>query len=340
MRDVQLDIYRGLTMIYILCVGHALFWLRNASEPILSVILFVIPIVFFIAGAAISLRKAERGIWATAANRIRRVAVPYYIYAVIMVAIGALATLLLRGTDYFRLMPFDISGYGWREVRDILLFQNIPNCPCAAHIWFIPLYLILSCTFFIQEKLMKVINRHLYALICLLAFLAAQAFTSLLLLRELLCYNVFMVAGFVYYRKIKVWAVASVALIAAGALALYMFALGGSLCPMQGHKFPPDWIYLTYSMMVLCLISLILWRVKLPNNRLIRIWNERGFTIYLYQTIVFWIVLLLHQEGIITLPVSPLRALLDSLLVLVLSTALSFLTDPLERSVLRRLRHS
>ena len=338
MRDEQLDIYRGLTMIYILCIGHGLYWLRNASEPVLSIILFVIPIVFFIAGAAISLRKSNRGLWATVLNRINRVAIPYYIYAIIMVAIGLLATLFLRGTDYFRLMPFDISGYGWREVKDILLFQKIINCPFAAHIWFVPLYLVLSCTFPLQERLMKHINKHVYILVCILLFLAAQAFTHLSFLRELLCYNIFMVAGYLYYRRIKAWVVAMVAVAAASALAIYMFACGGLICPMQGHKFPPDWIYPTYSMMVISLISLVLWRIKLPNNRILQLWNRRGYTIYLYQNIVFWIVMVLHQEGVINLPLSPVRTLLDSLLIFLLATALSFLTDPLERFVLHKLK--
>ena len=339
MRDRQLDIYRALLMLHIPCIGHNAYWLGNGVEPYISFILFVIPQVFFVSGAALSLHESGRGILSTIYSRFKRIVVPFYIYAAVMLGvIGVLSTLLLKGTIYFRLLPFDIMAYTWSDVLDVILCRYIPHCPFMGHLWFIPLYLVLSCTFPLQVKLMKLVHRHVYLGICLILFLLAQGFTQISFLRELLCYNVFMVAGYLYYKRDNE---AVTALIGVGAAALLLaneFLLGGSFCPIQGHKFPPDWVYFTYNVMMLCLLSLVLRRFTLPYNKIFRIWNEQGYTIYLYQSLSLWIVYGVHQTGIFDSSSHLVNYTVDGILIFLLSMAISSVAYPLEKWVMRKLR--
>ena len=60
MRDTQLDIYRALAMIYIICVIHVVYWLGIGNELITSIILFEMPVIFFITGASFSLQTKEK----------------------------------------------------------------------------------------------------------------------------------------------------------------------------------------------------------------------------------------------------------------------------------------
>lgn len=53
-RDLQLDGYRGIVMIYIVCVIHVVNWLDYNIEPYNSFMLFEMPIIFFISGASLT----------------------------------------------------------------------------------------------------------------------------------------------------------------------------------------------------------------------------------------------------------------------------------------------
>lgn len=59
-RDKQLDLYRGLSMIYVVCFTHVIYWLKIGMEPLLSIMLFEMPIIFFISGASLSFNKKPR----------------------------------------------------------------------------------------------------------------------------------------------------------------------------------------------------------------------------------------------------------------------------------------
>ena len=88
--------------------------------------------------------------------------------------------------------------------------------------------------------------------------------------------------------------------------------------------------------MILCFLSLVFRRITFPYNTIFRIWNERGYTIYLYQSLVLWFVYGLHQTGLIKCSIMPVNFILDLVLVFILSTALSYVTYPLEKWVMRK----
>lgn len=168
-RDKQLDSYRGLAMIYVVCFTHVIYWLKIGSEPILSLMLFEMPIIFFISGASLSFNKKPRSLKKTLWSRVRRVVIPYYIYAFVMVAIVAVLSVIwhywlpniigIFGEKIATKYMFDITTYSWNDVWSILSFGNIPQAPCVWHLWFILPYLILSCSFEMQKRILTKINR-------------------------------------------------------------------------------------------------------------------------------------------------------------------------------------
>ena len=326
-------------MMYIPCVIHVMYWLMDGREPYLSLLLFEMPMVYFVSGAAFSVSRSRRGLWSTVMSRLRRVVFPYYIYALVLLAIGAILWFIGKVAGAPQMQLVDLSQYSWKDLALIALCRDIPQFPYIWHLWFIPPYLILSCTFPLQLRLMKRLNSAAYFTVCLLVFLVAQAVTGINLIRQVLGYNVFMVAGYLFYRRISNGGIALVCLAALAALLGGVFWGGADFFPMQGHKFPPDWIFVLYGLLVLCLLSLVLGNVKLKSNRLLKLWSERGYHIYLYQSVVFAIMEILRTNTLIGMPGSPLvRALVDAVIVFLLSTGLSLLTYPLERAVINKIK--
>lgn len=168
-RDYQLDIYRALSMIYVVCVIHVLYWLKLGCEPWISVILFEMPVIFFVSGASLSFNKNPRSVLSTLKSRFLRVMLPYYIYAIMMVLVVVVVSVICKlwyseiehvfGSEVLRKHMCDITQYTWNDVVKIISGTDIPQAPYVWHIWFILPYMILSCTFDIQKKILIKINR-------------------------------------------------------------------------------------------------------------------------------------------------------------------------------------
>lgn len=97
MRDTQLDHYRALMMMHVI-IGHVMYWLYAAGEPYLSFVLFAMAGTFFIAGASVAVNTRRRSLWSTVVNRIGRVVIPFYIYAVVIIAFTVAVTALVGDT--------------------------------------------------------------------------------------------------------------------------------------------------------------------------------------------------------------------------------------------------
>lgn len=345
-RDDQLDIYRALSMMYVLCVTHVIYWLYIGTEPTKSLILVEMPVIFFISGASLSLTK-KKTLLQTVINRAKRVLIPYYIYALVLVVSIVLLSILclfyhqqlisLIGYEKAFNHVYDITIYKWRDIWNILGFVEIRQAHFIYHLWFILPYLILTCTFGLQINLMYIINRWIYVLLCIITFLFFQTIGLNNLLTTLLGYNIFMVVGYLFYKNIKFWQVVIVCLFLIAILVFYILT-GGGICPMQSHKFPPDWLFVTYNMAILCFLSMLFWKLTIPYKKILRLWNTRGYTIYLYQSIVFTLVDLLYKLLVIKIDLLLIRWFVCALLVWGLSTILSHVTYPLELYVMKKTR--
>ena len=173
-RDIQLDMYRGLSMLYVVCFIHVLYWLKIGEQPFMSLVLFEMPVIFFISGASLSFNKNPRPIIKTLKSRFYRLLLPYYIYAAVMVAVVAVLSVIWHfwypeienvfGTKVASKYMFDITEYSWSDIVAIIKTSNIPQSPCVWHLWFILPYLVLSCTFDIQKRILQKVDRGVFVL--------------------------------------------------------------------------------------------------------------------------------------------------------------------------------
>lgn len=347
-RDTQLDNYRALCMIYVVCFIHMLYWLKIGTEPFMSIVLVEMPLIFFVSGAAFSLSSQNKSFWAVCKGRIKRVIIPYYIYALVMVTIVAILSIVWH-YEYPRIIQlfgekaaskyyFDITSYGLKDVLQIITCTNIPQSPCVWHLWFILPYLILSCAFNAQKFfLRKIHNRGGYCLACILAFLIVKHTTESLLAQNIFFYNIFMVIGYCYYKNISYKWITLTGILALFALLIGTLALDWKFCPMQSHKFPPDILFMVYNLLILCAISLVLGKIKLPQSRLLSLWNKRGYTIYLYQSIVYFMIFPIHLAFIQHIPSRFVQAATCMVILFGLSMAVSYVSYPLENLIMRHL---
>ena len=142
-RDLQLDGYRGIVMIYIVCVIHVVNWLDYNIEPYNSFMLFEMPIIFFISGASLTF-SGDKNFWQNLNNRLWRILVPYYIYAIVAIILLTLGSKL---TTY----NFELSKYSLGNIGRVVFALDIPQSPFLAHIWFIIPYLLVLCSFPFQK---------------------------------------------------------------------------------------------------------------------------------------------------------------------------------------------
>ena len=328
-RDVQLDMYRGLVMIYIVCFIHVVNWLNFDKEPFTSLMLFEMPVIFFISGASLKISR-RKSMLDNLKNRFLRLLLPYYIYSII--SLGLLGVL-----SWIKPADFDISKYTLGNIARVLLTIDIPQMPYIHHLWFIMPYMIIMGVYPWQRRLVDklggvkilVVNIALFILVIMIA-------PNQKILREIFCYNVFVIIGYCYYKKIS-RRVLSISLVVLGAL-LGCLLCYMPFCPMNGHKFPPDLLFLLYGLMMLSVLALIFGKISIPRNKLIDLWNKRGYTIYLYQNIVYFCFVEFCKLVGVQLPFNIFGFGISLLCILLLSTLFSFIFYPIECWVIKRVR--
>ena len=342
-RDIQLDIYRAIVMMHIVCIIHLVTFLHFYFEPFMSIVLFEMPAIFFIAGASMSYQKRRKGIGEMIRNRFERVVIPYFIYVFVMLVLLVLLSFIwhffypqvesLKDGYFTRKFTFDITEYTWYDVLQIIRCEDIPQSPYVYHLWFIPVYLILTCTFPIQTILMQKVNRWIYIAISIALFIMVVLFTDNCFVRNVFCYNVFLVAGYLFYKKLDLRHIYLIGASALVVVLIYLYQLGDFI-PMHSHKFPADLLFLSYNIVVLCLFSLIFGRVRLPNLRIFQIWNKHGYSIYLYHSFILFFVFIFLVLLFQRFEDRFVQLICCIPLMFVLSTAFSFLTYKLEYKVL------
>lgn len=292
-RDIQLDMYRGLAMIYILCVIHVAYWLGLAGEPWRSIILFEMPLIFFISGASVSVASRKHDVGGTVWNRFKRVLLPYYsyiFYSVILVCVAGVLSYAVRGG------AFDVGLSAGMLMRTLIPRDEVLNIPYMYHLWFIVPYLIISCAFPFFRRAVDRVSRTVVVAILLSSCVVAQL-TDSGTLKEIVVYNFFFVIGYLFYRRMKTRNIVGAFVTSVLLLVIYVMGGGKEIVPMQAHKFPPDLIFMMYGVAVLSGLGIVFTYVKLPYMRALGIWNKRGYTLYLWQNYFFAVVAILAGKA-------------------------------------------
>lgn len=317
-------------MIYIVCFIHVIYWLKIGREPYISFSLFEMPVIFFISGAALSLSNKKRTFWFSIVNRSKRVLLPYYIYALVSLMLLTMCTIIYKTFGIDKLNIFNINNISYGDLIALFLCSKVPLLPFTSHLWFIIPYMFITCSVGIQNKIIVITGRHLYFIICTcLTF--ASFITRIEIIRELSVYNLFFVTGLLYYKKLDI----KIRLFCLPVLLLGLIILaikGEPFSPMQNNKFPPNAIFVLYGFLFILISSIVFNKIKLSNSFFLQLWNERGYTIYLYQNFIFLLLFLFYKRyllvsgTIIQIPVLFFASF-------ILSTLLSYVTFSIENAI-------
>lgn len=322
-RDFQLDNYRALVMIYILCVIHVAYWLGALSEPLRSIILFEMPVIFFISGAALNVSKKRRSLIAVTSNRAKRVLAPYYVYALVCIVVFTLHY-------YF----IDTNNDSLTRVYLNALYprDNSVPIPYAYHLWFVIPYLIVCCTFCFQQKITDKINPYLYLITLLVTCIIAQIVTNNNIIRSVVFYNFFFMAGYLLYKRISHKVIILITITTIPIFVTLFLISGGGV--MQRHKFPPDILFLSFGVLALSTLSLIFSRIRIPQTKILRLWNKSGYTIYLWQNVAFIIASL----SLAYIPASINSGIagffIKATFIFIISTLIGIIAAPFEKIII------
>ena len=277
MRDTSLDVCRGAIMIYITCFIHLMYW-EGVSVGIfqsswVSAILIEMPVIFYIAGASFSLSSKKR-YPEYVLSRIRRVAIPYWEYALFCFPV-VLAFFLKKGS----LIPWDVF-------LNYLFFTPPPVPRIFSHTWFVLPYLLVSLFF---PLLFKGIQRYRIPFILFYAVFALLMWIDTGLpeiVQTVVVYLLFAVWGMYYGRDIRWQNV--VCLIVSVLYLGYAWFVEERSFNMQLNKFPPNLLFVSYCMLVLVAgggwmkqAVLSLYGRFTPVRKYIDVYAKDGYTLYL-----------------------------------------------------------
>ena len=246
MRDKKLDIFRGMTMIYIVGVIHGLYWLKLFNFSLKWLILFEMPIIFFIMGASFSLCPKKLSI-NYIIKRLFRCLIPFLFYSLVVLILNFIynPTLLRNNWTAFIKFIFDpVLRY------NKILFLH-------GHLWFIPIYVIfipiIPVMYFYFYKNIKKISYKMLLVLTLVLFLFSLdilewhniIITGNYYLRNMLVYGIYIYFGFEYLnQKVnKKYCIINIFV----SLVIMLLLKKFYNLDMQRNKFPPNFMFLLFT---------------------------------------------------------------------------------------------
>ncbi|MDR1817981.1 MAG: acyltransferase [Puniceicoccales bacterium] len=292
-RDPTLDTLRGLSIVWVIFVHCLYWFPHLAHGwPALfkSFFLLEMPLIFFLAGwsNALARRRSLREFYL---NRLQRIFIPYVLYAAICLGVVVLTGNALgfgephaspvRALLWQFLLPFSVSGFSVAgDCRLLFLWWAV---------WFVPIYLLVVCAFPLLHSLCRRGRKNTLRLLgvllfanFLLLFVTDKTVSplALYLVKNFCFYSFWMTLGVAFQTHWNKEEISDEARIAsrekrarkiACRVAGVSFAFLAFVCffdlqkmelrpkffpyalDMQGNKFPPNFIFLAYSLGVFSL---------------------------------------------------------------------------------------
>lgn len=338
-RVVGLDVARGLLMAHVIIIIHGMFWLRLIPQPYSSALLFEMPLIFMVSGAAYYYGQIKAETFGSAAraygsylgSRAVRILAPYLVYALVAACIAmAMRHLDALQTLRYWLDPYWTgSGYSW-------LFLN-------AHLWFISPFLGVTALLPLVARAPAWAKAPLWfwAMAGALIVFAIDAahMPALRLVQMIVFYGLWALFGFGLVAAPKRFAsrdfVVLLILALAALAAAYILFPAQTNINMQRNKFPPNAIFFVFSCAWVCVFMLLTRSLDpkrieaLANFAPLKPFISAGYSVYLWQglgyTAAYWAG---HQLGLSVWIIWPIA--------IVLTVALGLLFSPVERLRLKR----
>lgn len=300
-RDVGLDLARGLLMMWIVLVIHGIFWLGIAPKGPGSWLLFEMPPIFVITGAAYFLGEGAKQDRLRPGNyfdfllrRGVRIYLPYLVYVLVAAAIvtivkwdGPLSLDEVGARLASWLNPaMRGAGHTWKML--------------SWHLWFVAPFLLVTALmpFITTERLPGFLKPWMLAAVAGLAVLALGRVTFVMPLDDFMIKNTVFYAfwaafGFSLAVMPKRWSIGDYAIVlvlaAIGLAAAVMLQPVSVTLDMQHNKFPPNAMFFLFScawMAVLLIGARLVTPAQseaLARSPLVKPFMSAGYSIYLWQ---------------------------------------------------------
>ncbi|HVV33520.1 MAG TPA: acyltransferase [Vitreimonas sp.] len=295
-RDIGLDAARGALMAYIVIVIHGTFWLSVIPPGPGSWLLFEMPPVFIITGAAFFLGELAKGrrtpypkfLW----RRAVRIMLPYFAYALACAAIVLVVRYQQDGAS-----AQTIWAAVWAWINPITRGGGHTMYMLSWHLWFVPPFLLVTALMpFIAPRGAPLwLRPWLLALIGFAIVLGAHQinFPQNEIVQNAIFYALWAIFGVLIASapgRYKTWEYALVLLLSlAGIFAANLAFPGRVTLDMQHNKFPPDAMFFLFCcawMMLLLIVVRLLGDVrvdKLAHLPVLKPFMSAGYSIYLWQ---------------------------------------------------------
>ncbi|MGQ8364676.1 acyltransferase family protein [Glaciecola sp. 1036] len=323
MRNLGLDLSRGLLMIYIVVIIHGVFWLGLMPAPFSGFLLLEMPLIFLISGYTFGLTSGTNSRFSYlnfAVSRLTRILVPYFGLAIATILLLLFSSTYEQGVLHTAIKWLNPIKYGAGATESTLNW----------HLWFIPQFIVVTlCLPLFKYTPLKKLPTFLLLISFLIGFTIFSAVQ--LKLADPTFYLFWAWLGFVIADKSYPQ---KQTLLMAAAVFFLILTIGIILfdanIDMQENKFPPNITFLIFSAIWVCLALLLPYFVsnrfidKLSNQFLVSLFIKHGYSIYLWQGIGYYLAIQLQNQ-------IGLNNYLVWIIAVVLTTLMGVLASPLEQ---------
>lgn len=336
-RVVGLDVARGLLMAYVVIIIHGVFWLQLLPQAPGSILLFEMPAIFMITGAAYFLSEQAkpttpgvRGYFMFLLKRGVRILTPFAAYAlvcaVIMIVVG-----MARGAPFDTLLAWLNPVRAGAGGHSTLMLNW--------HLWFIAPFLAVTALLPLLARPLAKLPAPLWLLLAIGAGVSfgVDALGFAYLPKTIVFYTVWALIGFALAARPQAFNVRDcvIALVLSlAAFAALVWASPDVKFNMQANKFPPNGVFFLF-----CAAWMALWLIaaRLIDQRAVarlagfaplKPFISAGYSVYLWQGIGYSAAVLLGRQF-------ELHVLVVWAVAIALTVALGLVAAPLERLRIR-----
>ncbi|MEE3344096.1 MAG: acyltransferase [Bacilli bacterium] len=344
-RDCDLDKLRGLAMVYIMFI-HTIFgtgiFNGNIIRIVKSYFLIEMPVFFFIAGASNYYSKCNSKM-EFILKRFKRLLIPYYFYAFIIIIINSIMPKVLN-------FSYKFSFITW--LMPITNLQQSFSVYFTGALWFIPIYLFVMIFFpylkdyYVKkdkEKSLDIYLPLLYMFLAILLIDLKSMFYINIFIKKICFYSFFTYLG-LFWNKIsnsknrkKINKILFFVLIISLVGYIFLMFTNYFYIDMQINKQGnqgANLAFMVYGIMGISFIGIIyryiikivdfVCRIKI-FNWVFKQYKTNTYTIYLFHMIALYIVDLIVKSGVISLSNDYVTFIFRIVILIPLSALFGFL---------------
>lgn len=300
-RDVGLDLARGLLMAWVVVVIHGIFWLGVAPKGPGSWLLFEMPPIFLITGAAYFLGEGAKQDRLRPANYfdfLRRRGVRIYLPYLVYVLVSALIVTVVKWDGALTLEDIGARLASW--LNPAMRGAGHTWKMLSWHLWFVAPFLLVTALmpFITTRRLPNFVKPWMLAAVAGLVVLALSRVTFVpplddQLIKNTVFYAFWAALGFSLAATPKRWSIGDYAIVlmlaAIGMAGAVMLQPASVTLDMQQNKFPPNAMFFLFSCVWMALLLIgarMMTRTQseaLARSPLVRPFMSAGYSIYLWQ---------------------------------------------------------